>query len=79
VFKIALTLLGVPHSSNSPSARFCLQCNAPLDTGSASEAMEKKRRMEFAERFIERILQEVPGKGENILREMRKELVELAG
>jgi ribosomal protein L40E len=64
---------------SSPSARFCQECNAPLDPTSASRAMEKqRRRVELVERFIERILQEAPSFGENILREMRKELVELA-
>lgn len=64
---------------NSPSARFCQQCNAPLDSASATKAVEKqRRRMELVDRFIERVLQEIPDKGENYLREMRKELVELA-
>jgi len=41
--------------------------------------MEKHRkRMELMERFIERILQEAPSVGEGVLRDMRKELAELA-
>jgi len=64
---------------NSTSARFCQSCNAPLDPASASEAMEKqRRRTELVERFIDRILQEAPNAGENVIREMRKELAELA-
>jgi site-specific recombinase XerD len=64
---------------NSPSARFCQSCNAPLDPASASKVVERqKRREELVQRFIERILQETPSVGENILREMRKELIELA-
>jgi integrase/recombinase XerD len=64
---------------NSPSAKFCQQCNAPLDPASANNAMEKqRRRTELVERFIERILQEAPSVGENVLREMKKELEEVA-
>jgi hypothetical protein len=41
--------------------------------------MEKQRqRTEFVERFIERMLQIAPSAGENALREMRRELEELA-
>jgi integrase/recombinase XerD len=64
---------------NSPSARFCQSCNAPLDPSGASEAAERlRRREEFVVRFIERVLREAPGVGENILKEMRQELEELA-
>jgi hypothetical protein len=64
---------------NSPSARFCQSCNAPLDPAGASEAAERlRRREEFVVRFIERVLREAPGVGENILKEMRQELEELA-
>ena len=65
---------------NSPSARFCQSCNAPLDPASASKAVEKERkRDELMERFIERVFQEAPAAGENILRELKRELAELAG
>ncbi|MDI6819581.1 MAG: site-specific integrase [Candidatus Hodarchaeaceae archaeon] len=64
---------------NSPSARFCQRCNAPLDPASAEKAAEKqRRRMEFTEWFIERMLQEAPSAAENALREKREELAELA-
>jgi site-specific recombinase XerC len=60
---------------NSTAARYCQQCNAPLDPVSANKAAERqKRRTELVERFIERILQEIPEASENILREMRREL-----
>ena len=63
---------------NSPSARFCQGCNAPLNIMEANKETEKqRRRMEFVDRFIERILQEVPEQSKNILAEMRKELAEL--
>jgi site-specific recombinase XerD len=65
---------------NSASARFCQSCNAPLDPASASKAVEKERkRDELMERFIERVFQEAPAAGENVLRELKKELAELAG
>jgi ribosomal protein L34E len=64
---------------NSTSARFCQKCNAPLDPISANRAVEKQRqRVELVEKFIERVLQEAPSVGEGILREMQRELEELA-
>lgn len=65
---------------SSPSARFCQSCNAPLDPASASLAVEKQRkRMELVERFLERLREEAPEIADNIFRDMRKELAELAG
>jgi len=64
---------------NSPSARFCQSCNAPLDSTSAMEATEKQRgREKLVERFIERILQEAPSVSESILRDMWRELAQFA-
>jgi site-specific recombinase XerD len=64
---------------NSPSAKFCQECNAPLDPASAAEAMEKqRRRMELVERFLERLREEAPDVADGIFREMRKEMEALA-
>ena len=64
---------------NSPSARFCQSCNAPLDPASASEAVEKQRkRMEFVECFIEWLQQRNPEIADDFFRESRKELAVLA-
>ena len=64
---------------NSPSARFCQGCNAPLDPASATMAMEKQRkRTDFVEHFLERLREEAPGVADNLFREMRKELEELS-
>ena len=64
---------------NPPSAKFCQQCNAPLDPANASKAMEKQRkRMELVERFVEKLREEAPSIADGIFRELRKEIEELA-
>jgi hypothetical protein len=56
----------------------CPRCGF-VNPPSASEAAERlRRREEFVVRFIERVLREAPSVGENILKEMRQELEELA-
>jgi integrase/recombinase XerD len=62
---------------NSPSARFCQSCNAPLDPASADKAMKKQRRKEEVfNRWLNLVLQgDTP---ENATREMRREIEELA-
>jgi hypothetical protein len=51
----------------------------PLNPANACQAMEKQKKWEeLVEHFIEHMLQEAPVACENILREVKKELAELA-
>lgn len=64
---------------NSASARFCQQCNAPLDPASASKAMENQRkRMEFVDDFLKWLQQRNPDIADDFFKEKRKELEGLA-
>jgi site-specific recombinase XerD len=67
------------RAANSPSAKFCQGCNAPLDPASAQRAAEnQKKKMEFMDRILERLHQEAPSVLDNIFRESKKEMAELA-
>jgi integrase/recombinase XerD len=66
-------------ATNSPSARFCQQCNAPLDPASASKALEKQRRqMEFVDDFLKWLQQRNPEIADDYFKEKRRELEGLA-
>jgi hypothetical protein len=79
--EVAVTVITLAMSNASPGITTfrVVTPSSPAGTASASEAAERlRRREEFVVRFIERVLREAPSVGENILREMRQELEELA-
>lgn len=64
---------------NSPSARYCQNCNAPLDPASAGKEAEKHAsRMEMVDRFFEYLRQKNPKIADDFFKRESKELEELA-
>jgi integrase/recombinase XerD len=60
---------------NPPSARFCRNCNTPLDSEGARKAAEKTRkRRELVETFIAKLSEESPSIADGIFRELREKM-----
>jgi predicted amidophosphoribosyltransferase len=62
-------------SVNSPAARYCRNCNTPLNSEEACQLSEKAReRRELVEMFIRRLREEHPDVADGIFRELKEKM-----